>query len=955
VIPLAILLCLQDPDRAGLDFYESRIRPLLVEKCYSCHSAEAKKLKGDLRLDTRPGILKVVAPGDPAASLLLRAIRHLDDDLKMPPKERLAAATVADFETWVKRGAPTPSAGALVNKHAPLWSLALPGAPAPPAVRQERWAKTPVDRFILSRLEEKGLEPAPPADRRTLLRRVTYALTGLPPAPEEVDAFLADASPDAYEKVVDRLLESPRYGERWARHWLDVVHFGETHGYDKDKRRLNAWPYRDYVIGALNLDTPYSRFVQEQLAGDVLFPDDPQGIVATGFLAAGPWDFVGHTELPETKTDGLIARYNDRDDMVMSTVSTFLSLTVHCARCHDHKFDPMSQADYYALQAVFAGVDRADRPFDPDPAVHARRRTLEAEARFLSAKAAAITPPEVRELDSRFAELKRRPRASPSNGYHSAIESAPDVAKWVQVDLGRAVALDEIRLVPARPTDFPDTPGFGFPPRYRVEIAEGTAFEALAERDEAGPGDAPVSVAAGGRRVRFVRVTATRLWKRRGDFVFALAELQALAGGENVASGKAVEALDSIEAGRWAKAFLVDGCSSRARLPDAIEQERRALERERKVILETRADPAVRSELQGLARRLEEVEKQLAALPAPQRVYAAAADFAPVGTFRPAGRPRPVHLLVRGDVRRPGSPAAPGALGCVPGPRFELADPDNEGARRAALARWITDPANFLARRSIVNRVWHYHFGRGIVETPNDFGRMGAAPSHPELLDWLALWFKENGESFKKLHRMIVTSATYRQSSRGNAAAARVDSDNRLLWRMNRSRLDAEAFRDSLLAAAGTLDLTMGGPSVQQFFYKDDHSPVYDYARWDPGSPGADRRSVYRFVVRSVPDPFVEAMDGADPSLLTPRRNTTLTALQALAALNDPFVLRQCERFAERVRASGRDPVEEAYRVALGRPPGPDEKSRMADFAARHGLANACRVLVNSNEFAFVD
>jgi hypothetical protein len=806
VIALAFVLgslAQGEPDRAGLEFFETKVRPVFAEKCYACHSAGAKKLRGDLRLDTREGILKGVRPGDSDGSLLLRAIRHVDADFKMPPKERLPEAAVADVAAWIRRGAPTPGDRAGGPAAAPLWSLLPPVPRQPPPVRQADWPRTPVDRFVLARLEVNGLAPSPPADRRALLRRVTYDLTGLPPTPEEIDAFLADASPEAYERVVDRLLASPHYGERWGRHWLDVVHFGETHGYDKDKPRLNAWPYRDYVIRSFNRDTPYSRFVQEQLAGDVLFPDDPQGVVATGFIAAGPWDFVGHTELPETKTDGLIARYNDRDDMVMTAASTFVSLTVHCARCHDHKFDPIPQADYYALQAVFAGVDRADRPYDPDPAVHARRRALQAEARPLAARVAALTPPEVRKIDARLAELQRRPPAD----------------------------------------------------------------------------------------------------------------------------------------------------------PEAVELERYLLETERRVWLEERAEPAVRSEREAAARRLEGVERRLAALPPPQSVYAAASEFAPIGTFAPPGRPRPVHVLLRGDVRRPGPPAAPGALACLPGlpSRFGLPDPDSEGLRRAALARWVTDPRNFLARRSIVNRVWHYHFGRGIVETPNDFGRMGAAPSHPELLDWLAAWFHENDESFKKLHRLLVTSAVYRQSSRGNAAAERLDADNRLLWRMNRWRLDAESFRDSLLQAAGALDPAMGGPSVQQFFFKDDHSPVYDYARWDVDAPGGARRSVYRFVVRSVPDPFVEAMDGADPSLLTPRRGTTLTALQALAALNDPFVLRQCERMADRVRASGRDPVEEAYRVALGRLPEAAEKRRMAEYAARHGLANACRVLVNSNEFAFVD
>src|SRR5881396_3248546 len=296
------------------------------------------------------------------------------------------------------------------------WAFKPATRPAVPVVSGDAWAKgNPIDAFVLAKLLEKGLSPSPPGDRRTLIRRVTFDLTGLPPTPEEVAEFLADDSPGAYDKLVDRLLASPAYGERWGRHWLDVVHFGESHGYDKDKPRPNAWPFRDYVIRSLNDDTPYSRFVQEQIAGDVLFPDSADGVVATGFIAAGPWDFVGHVELPESKTDGLIARYNDRDDMVMNTMSTFLSLTVHCARCHDHKFDPISQEEYYGLQAVFAGVDRADRPFDLDPRVAAKRRTLMVERKKLVTRqkalneiVAKVTSPQIEQIGARLKELKEQ-------------------------------------------------------------------------------------------------------------------------------------------------------------------------------------------------------------------------------------------------------------------------------------------------------------------------------------------------------------------------------------------------------------------------------------------------------------------------------------------------------------------------------------------------------------------
>lgn len=849
----------------------------------------------------------------------------------------------------------------------------------------------PVDYFIRAKLGELKLAPSPEADRRTLIRRVNYDLIGLPPTPGEVDQFESDAGSDAYERMVDRLLASPRYGERWARHWLDLVHFGETHGYDKDKLRPNAWPYRDYVIRAFNQDKHYARFIEEQLAGDELFPDEPDGVVALGFLAAGPWDYVGHVELPISKTDGLIARYNDRDDMVMTTLSTFQSLTVHCARCHNHKFDPITQEDYYHLQAVFAGVDRADRPYDADPEVYRKRRAMFAEQMLLKVRQAELervrtnaTSPELRSVDERLTRVRQDlgteggGEKSPSNGYHSAIETSRDRVKWVQIDLGRTVSLSQLRLVPARPTDFADTPGFGFPMRFKVEVSEDNAFETplvlldFTGQDYKNPGDAAVAIEAAGRRVRCVRITTTRLWERSKDYVFALAEVQAFADGTNAARAATVTAVDSIESGRWSKSNLVDGFDSRSRLDDAeptaaVLARRRSLETEIQALLKARA--AIVDELLGLAwktesetvsARLAGLEKELAALPPPLLVYAAAHEFKGEGNFVPPRGMRPVHVLARGDVKRPGDEAMPAALPAVPGPEWKCASTETgrEGARRAALAHWLTDSRNLLTRRSLVNRIWQYHFGRGLVETPNDFGHMGGLPSHPELLDWLAYWFLDHGESIKQLHRLLVTSATYRQSSANRPEAARVDADNRYLWRMNRSRLDAESIRDAMLLISGRLDLRMGGPSDRQFFFKDDHSPVYDYTRFDIETPAACRRSIYRHLVRSVPDPLMECLDAADASQLVARRYTTLTALQALATLNNPFVLSQCEHLAKRLAELSPElpgQIEWACRWCLARKPTAEELTQFREYGQRRGLASLCRVLFNTSEFVFLD
>jgi len=378
----------------------------------------------------------------------------------------------------------------------------------------------------------------------------------------------------------------------------------------------------------------------------------------------------------------------------------------------------------------------------------------------------------------------------------------------------------------------------------------------------------------------------------------------------------------------------------------------------RAALVKAALPPSTLTEMDRLRAEIATVDHEIKALPKPQLVYAATNYFDPQGTFRFAAKPRPVTVLVRGNVDTPGPVAPPGALSCVRGESlsrpWNLAADAPEGERRAALARWITDPNNMLSWRSIVNRVWHYHFGTGLVDTPNDFGHMGSLPAHPELLDWLAVEFRDSGGSFKRLHKLIVMSSTYRQASADNTANAKIDADNRYLWRANRQRLDAESLRDSVLAVSGKLDLTMGGPSVEQFFFKDDHSPVYDYARYDPDAPGNYRRSVYRFLVRSMPDPLMERFDCPDVSMITAKRTSTITAIQALALLNNPFILKQAEHMAERLKADP-DPVPAAFRLSLQRSPNQKERATLTAYLQREGLVNLCRLLLNTNEFLFVD
>ncbi|MFO0842087.1 MAG: DUF1549 domain-containing protein [Gemmataceae bacterium] len=553
IVTMAIL---PGPARAS-DLFRNGVAPLLEKRCLACH--DAGKRRGGLDLSTRGGLLAgsengpVLDGGQADRGRLLQTVSGQTP--RMPRTgPKLTEGEVALLRRWVAAGAPWPEGVTLKAREGAAegvwWSLRELTRPAIPSVKDRSWGRTPIDAFIRAALEKRGLRPAPEADRRTLVRRLSFDLTGLPPTPEEVDAFVADNRPDAYERLVDRLLASPAYGERWGRHWLDVAHYGDTHGYDKDKRRDAAWPYRDWVIRSLNADLPYRDFVRRQLAGDVLKPGDPDGVIATGFVVAGPWDFVGHVELREGTVDKERTRLLDRDDMVTNAVGTFLSLTVGCARCHDHKFDPIPMADYYRLQAVFAGVERGPRSLSG-----------------------------------------RGP--SPSNGWHSGILPTADATRWVQVDLGESLPIDEVRLFPARPTDFPDAPGFGFPARFKVEVSDEPGFgnaRAVADHTKAdypSPGDKPYVIAPRGERARYLRVTGTKLWKRHNDYVFALAEVEVESAGKNVALGKPVSSLDSIEAGRWGRRKLVDGFTSRESLPLAPGENRRG-----PPVLRRGADPA---------------------------------------------------------------------------------------------------------------------------------------------------------------------------------------------------------------------------------------------------------------------------------------------------------------------------------------------------------------------------
>ncbi|MFO0808583.1 MAG: DUF1549 and DUF1553 domain-containing protein [Gemmataceae bacterium] len=869
------------------------------------------------------------------------------------------------------------------------WSLAPLTRREPPAPGH------PVDAFVRAKLQEKGLALSGETDRRTLIRRLSFDLVGLPPTPEEVEAFVADADPKAYEKLVDRLLASPRYGEQWGRHWLDVANYADTHGNDHDYARPNAWPYRDYVIRSLNEDKPYPRFVQEQVAGDALFPDDPQATIALGFLAAGPWDDTLMATVREDTVDHRLSQYLDRDNMVSTVMGTLQSLTVHCARCHDHKFDPISQREYYGLQAVFAGVDRADRPFDADPRTHVLRQQLLARKRALMLSGpqalALLDSPEARRKVSAVADLDRRARGWVSLDVVNVLSvAATEGTLFARQDDGswlvRGTRPDQDTFLVTARTDLQDIrairlevlPDASLPHRGPGRYDNGN-FHLSEFRATAQPAKGPTQ---GAVKLHFTRaladhsdagdVVANTLDGKDGTYwsihprygeaheaVFELKEPAGYAVGTTLTLALDFKGKTGHQIGRFRISACTDALPAdlRAPVPAALAERLR------------RATDATPAEYRELARIVltAELDREIAALPSPQLVYAATKDFVPQGSFKPSPEPRPVHLLKRGDINKPGEIVGPGALGLLSGLPRELPAADgDESARRAALARWLVDHRNVLTWRSIVNRVWHYHFGRGLCDTPSDFGKMGGKPSHQELLDWLAVWFRDDAKgSLKALHRLLVTSAAYRQAS-AHSDAAKVDTDNRLLWRMNRVRLTAEQIRDGVLHLSGRLDSTMGGPPAVQFvhrgkatFMPDGGAPAFlDYHGVDPDAPESRRRAVYRFTFRTVADPFLDALDCPDGGAITPVRSVSTTPQQALAMLNDAFVIRQCEHLARRLASHAETPelqVDAAFRFILLRPPSGKERERVAAYIRRHGLANACQVLLNSNEFVYVD
>jgi len=934
-------------DPAGIAFFEQKVRPVLVEHCYSCHSAEAKKLKGNLYLDSKAGWEKggdsgnpVIVPGKPDESLLIRTVQHLEADMEMPPnKAKLSDAAIADLVAWVQMGAPDPRDGAKIEaKRADKswWSLQ-------PLAKQ--FAHNSIDGFVKAKLAEKNLTLNPPADPRALIRRMTYDVTGLPPTAEEVDAFVADSlrTPhSAIPNLVDRLLDSPRYGERWGRHWLDVIRFGESNGFERNFIIDDLWPFRDYVIKSINEDKPFNQFITEHLAGDVIGKDNPQVEVGTAFLVAGPYDDVGNQDIVAQKN----IRAATLDDPITATSGAFLGLTINCARCHNHKFDPIPTEDYYRLRAAFEGITHGRRVVatkEQREAFAATTKPLAAELKKLEAERASLDQAIEARAKAAFAEAKfTRPKIDPNGteesfataeakylkfiihsltgDHQSAAKAKPGGGKltefqvWSAEDPNRNIALASNGTKAegaksATAEDFPEAYG----PQYCLDGTLGEAWFI---------GNPAVLTLTFAKPEKINRIT---FLNARGDRSIDEGKVRGATPCEyevQVSSDGQVWRTVASDEGRepWTPAHGIE----RARRIITTDEEHR--------------------QLSGLDHKIAAVQRQLNAVPALPQMWVGNSAQPKEATFVHKG----------GDPMKPADAVVPASLNVldqVTKP-YELKPDAGEGERRLALAGWITGEDNPLTPRVLANRIWQYHFGTGIVDTPSDFGFLGSKPTHPELLDYLANRLIVHGWKPKPLHREILLSQTYLQSAAYREDAAKEDKDARLLWRFPPRRLSAEELRDTLLAVAGQLKVEpMGGPGFR--LYKFTQNNVSTYFPLDRHGPETYRRAVYHQNARASVVDVLNDFDLPDIAFAAPRRANTTTPLQALTLLNHSFTLDMAAALADRVE--GPEVVEATYRYVFQREPTPTESGAAYALIAKHGPLAFCRALLNANELLYIE
>jgi cytochrome c553 len=902
-------------DRAGVDFFEKSIRPILVEHCYSCHSAEAaaqKKLRGGLSLDTRSGVRTggdsgpAIDEKSPRDSLLIKSILH-DGDLKMPPRGKLKDAEIEAMRKWVLMGAPDPrtdaasvkkQVGLSIEEGRKFWSFVPPVTPALPPVRDASWPIDPLDQFILNRIEAKGLSPNPPADRMTLARRVSFALTGLPPAPDEADRFISDPATDAYARYVDRLMASPAFGERWGRHWLDVARYAESvtlRGFVyKD-----AWRYRDYVIDSFHRDVPFDRLIREQIAGDLLPAsgaiERERQIVATTYL------MLGNTNLEEQDKKQL--RMDVVDEQIDVISKGLLAQTVSCARCHDHKFDPIPTRDYYSLAGILRNVKVMEHanvsawtevPLPVPGEMEAKLKAKEAKIAELQAQIKSAKAKANKGQGSGVLKVAQVPGIAVDDSQARKV-GAWQVSQHSGHYIGEGYVHDQngdkgnktITFTPALPADG----------KYEVRLA----YSPGGNRAE----KVPVTVfGAEGEKEIFVNMKATPPIDGRfislGTFQFEKAGQSFVIVSNLGTSGHVTP--DCVT-------FIPEGTKTT-----------------------TDAGAAKANVNPGLAAMEAELKKLIDSGPIRPKAMAPLEEKTIEET----------HVHIRGSVHTLGEAAPRGFLRVAGG----SATMPKEQSGRVQLANWIASPENPLTARVIVNRTWHWLFGSGLVRTVDNFGVTGETPSHPELLDFLATEFVKNGWSIKTLVRRIVLSRTYQQSSAipmGNP-----DPENRLWARFQRTRLEAEAIRDSMLVASGTLDPRRGGPG-----FPASQSADYGFVAKD------HRRSVYLPMFRNAMPDLLETFDPADHSMVTGKRNASTVAPQALVMLNHPFVMEQASSIAKRLRDEKRDTadaISRAYRIVLGRLPMDGERNVALNYIQKTGdWTGLIHSLLASADFRFVD
>ena len=919
---LFCVLCFQNSAHAATDFVKD-VRPIFEARCFACHGAE--KQKSGLRLDVKVAALKGgddhapnIVPGKAKESVLIKYVIGEMEDSWMPPKgERLTAAQVAVLRQWIDEGAVWPDGvdKVIVVDKRDHWSFKPVTRPTPPATSDASWPRNAIDRFILARLEKESLKPSPESNRVNWLRRVYFNLIGLPPTPEQVTAFINDTRADTFERVVDELLASPRYGERWARNWLDVIAFGETHGFEVNTPRPNAWPYRDYVIRAFNTDKPYTDFIKDQLAGDSTGED-----AGTGFIVASAALLGG--QIGKDTESKLLARQDELNSMVLITSTAFLGLTVNCARCHDHKFDPIAQRDYYAMQAVFAGVHHGERPI----------KEAESGTRLRAFEEAKHTLAQVESQLVDFEPLAQTGQSrAPVNPKRNVERFEPILAKGLRFTVLETNTLEpcidelEIYSAGAEPVNIAlaklgtrASASGTFPSngKHLLENINDGLYGNSRSWISNEPGKGWVQL----NFTKDVRIGHV-IWGRDRDGVFT----------DRLATHYVIEVLDAQDA--WQTV--------------ASSEDRRPLNMVSKKTENTRAislDKVEQQRFDTLQAERERLSESVKDLSQPPMIFA--------GRFQ---APEMIHKLNRGDPTQPRELVVPGAIAQIE-PPFALPADATEVQRRLALAAWIGDARNPLTARVLVNRLWHFHFGEGLVTTPSDFGRNGTRPSNPELLDWLASEFMTNGWSIKKIQRLICLSATYRQCSAPVAESQLRDAGTRLLWRYPPRRMEAEVIRDSMLSICGTLDLRMGGPGFSVFAPNTNYVRVYD-PKPEYG-PSEWRRMIYQTKVRMAQDSTFGAFDCPDAGLPQPRRPRSTTPLQALNLLNSGFVNQQAGFLAKRlVSESGDDAanqIRRAFQLAFSRSPDADEMKTCAQLIQQHGLHSFCRVILNTNEFIFI-